>query len=178
MTVMAYPLLCPLLYAYSECGRLCSSMRVKSVRSTKGDDGQGTGGQGEVLVACTCHTVSQPMTGNRGVSSCLALSACSCVWVRTPALTRTVQVSFVFCLLFFKWSGRVKLWYPAPWVGNTNVPHSAERKGELACVSRFLTYVMASSRMGDHGRTHKGQANEICARGVRIFCRCMRPPKS
>ena len=73
---------------------------------------------------------------------------------------------------------RVKLWYPAPWVGNTNVPHSAERKGELACVSRFLTYVMASSRMGDHGRTHKGQANEICARGVRIFCRCMRPPKS
>ena len=98
--------------------------------------------------------------------------------VRTPALTRTVQVSFVFCLLFFKWSGRVKLWYPAPWVGNTNVPHSAERKGELACVSRFLTYVMASSRMGDHGRTHKGQANEICARGVRIFCRCMRPPKS
>ena len=52
------------------------------------------------------------------------------------------------------------------------------RKGELACVSRFLTYVMASSRMGDHGRTHKGQANEICARGVRIFCRCMRPPKS
>ena len=99
-------------------------------------------------------------------------------WVRTPALTRTVQVSFVFCLLFFKWSGRVKLWYPAPWVGNTNVPHSAERKGELACVSRFLTYVMASSRMGDHGRTHKGQANEICARGVRIFCRCMRPPKS
>ena len=105
----------------------------------------------------------------------------SFVWlaqVRTPALTRTVQVSFVFCLLFFKWSGRVKLWYPAPWVGNTNVPHSAERKGELACVSRFLTYVMASSRMGDHGRTHKGQANEICARGVRIFCRCMRPPKS
>ena len=98
--------------------------------------------------------------------------------MRTPALTRTVQVSFVFCLLFFKWSGRVKLWYPAPWVGNTNVPHSAERKGELACVSRFLTYVMASSRMGDHGRTHKGQANEICARGVRIFCRCMRPPKS
>ena len=98
--------------------------------------------------------------------------------VRTPALTRTVQVSFVFCLLFFKWSGRVKLWYPAPWVGNTNVPHFAERKGELACVPRFLTYVMASSRMGDHGRTHKGQANEICARGVRIFCRCMRPPKS
>ena len=85
---------------------------------------------------------------------------------------------FFFCLLFFKWSGRVKLWYPAPWVGNTNVPHSAERRGELACVSRFLTYVMASSRMGDHGRTHKGQANEICARGVRIFCRCMRPPKS
>ena len=28
---------------------------------------------------------------------------------------------FFFCLLFFKWSGRVKLWYPAPWVGNTNV---------------------------------------------------------
>ena len=54
----------------------------------------------------------------------------------------------------------MKLWYPAPWVGNTNVPHSAERKGELAYVSRFLTYVMASSRMGDHGRTHKGQANE------------------
>ena len=83
---------------------------------------------------------------------------------KNPHPTRTVQVSFVFCFLFFKWSGRVKLWYPAPWVGNTNVPHSAERKGELACVSRFLTYVMASSRMGDHGRTHKGQANEICAR--------------
>ena len=98
--------------------------------------------------------------------------------VRTPALTRTVQVSFVFCLLFFKWSGRVKLWYAAPWVGNTNVPHSAKRKGELACVSRFLTYVMASSRMGDHGRTHKGQANEICARGVQIFCCFIRPPKS
>ena len=72
----------------------------------------------------------------------------------------------------------MKVWYPAPWVGNTNVPHSAERKGELAFALRFLTYVMASSRIGDHGRTHKGQANEICAPGLRIFSSCMRPSKT